>query len=59
MESDDRFHSPKVAGRWVLDLDGYHEVLPSSANDEVRFNCRFADDGNASRYSVCRVPMME
>ena len=37
----------------------YHEVLPSSANDEVRCDCTFADDGNASWCSVCRVPTVE
>ena len=37
----------------------YHEALPSSANDEVRCDCTFANDGNASWYSVCRVPMVE
>ena len=26
----------------------YHEALPSSANDEVKSDCTFADDGNAS-----------
>ena len=26
----------------------YHEALPSSANDEVRCDSTFADDGNAS-----------
>ena len=26
----------------------YHEALPSSSNDEVRCDCKFADDGNAS-----------
>ena len=36
----------------------YHEALPSSANDEVRCDCTFADDGNASWYSVCRVPVV-
>ena len=25
-----------------------HEALPSSANDEVRCDCTFAEDGNAS-----------
>ena len=25
-----------------------HETLPSSANDEVRCDCTFADDGNAT-----------
>ena len=37
----------------------YHEALPLSANDEVRCDCTFTDDGNASWYSVCRVPMVE
>ena len=37
----------------------YHEALPSSTNDEVRCDYAFADDGNASWYSVCRVPMVE
>ena len=37
----------------------YHEVLPSSANDKMRCDCTFTDDGNASQYSVCRVPMVE
>ena len=35
----------------------YHEALPSSANDEVRCDCTFTDDSNASWYWVCRVPM--
>ena len=37
----------------------HHEALQSSANDEVRCDCTCADDGNASWYSVCRVPMVE
>ena len=37
----------------------YHEALPSSANDEVRCDCTFADDGISSWHSVCRVPMVE
>ena len=37
----------------------YHEAVPSSANDEVRYDCTLTDDSNASRYSVCRVPMVE
>ena len=37
----------------------YHEALPSSANDEVRCDCTFADGGNDSWHSVCRVPMVE
>ena len=36
-----------------------HEASPSSANDEMRCDCTFTYDGNASRYSVCRVPMVE
>ena len=28
----------------------YHEALPSSVNDEVRCDCTFADDSNASWY---------
>ena len=31
----------------------YHEALPSSVNDEVRCDCTFANNGNASRNSVC------
>ena len=26
----------------------YHEALPSSPNDDVRCDCTFGDDGNAS-----------
>ena len=26
----------------------YYEALPSSANDEVRCDCKFAEDGDAS-----------
>ena len=37
----------------------YHEVLPSSANVQSHLTSSFADDGNASWYSVCRVPMVE
>ena len=37
----------------------YHEALPSSTNDDVRCDCTFADNRNASRYLVCRVPMVE
>ena len=37
----------------------YHEALPLLANDEVRCDCTFANDGNASWYLVCRVPMAE
>ena len=33
--------------------------LPSSAKDELRYDCKFTDDGNASWYSVCRVPMVD
>ena len=37
----------------------YHEALPSYANDEMRCDCTFADDGNTSWYLVCRVLMVE
>ena len=37
----------------------YHDALPSSANDDVRCDCTFADDGNASWHLVCRMPMVE
>ena len=37
----------------------YHEVLPLSVNNEVRCDCKLADGGNASWYSVCWVPMVE
>ena len=37
----------------------YHEALPSSANVQSHLTSSFADDGNTSWYSVCRVPMVE
>ena len=37
----------------------YHEALPSSANVQSHLISSFADDGNASWCSVCRVPMAE
>ena len=37
----------------------YHEALPSSVNIEVRCDCTFADDGDASWYSVCRMSMVK
>ena len=37
----------------------YHEALPSSANVQSHLTSSFADDGNASWYWVCRVPMVE
>ena len=37
----------------------YHEALPSSVKDVVRYDRAFDDDGNASWYSVCWVPMVE
>ena len=53
MEADDRqvttvLHSPTVIPPSTLDTTEYHEALPSSANDEVRCDCTFTDDGNAS-----------
>ena len=37
----------------------YHEALSSSVNVQSHLTSSFADDGNASWYSVCRVPMVE
>ena len=37
----------------------HHEALPSSANAQSHLTSSFADDGNASWYSVCPVPMVE
>ena len=37
----------------------YHEALPSSANVQSHLTSSFTDDGNASWYWVCRVPMVE
>ena len=37
----------------------YHEALLSSANVQSHLTSSFANDGNASWYSVCRVPMVE
>ena len=37
----------------------YHEALPLSANVQSHLTSSFADDGNPSWYSVCRVPMLE
>ena len=34
----------------------YHEALPSSANMKSHLTSSFADDGNASWSSVCRIP---
>ena len=50
--SDDSFHSPASALDHHSTISArqteYHKALPSSANDEVRCDCTFADDGNAS-----------
>ena len=37
----------------------YHEALPSSANDEVRCDCTFTNNGNALWHSVCWMLMVE
>ena len=58
--SDDSFDSQTVIPPSALDKSiEYHEALPSSANVQSHLTSSFADDGNASRYSVCRVPMVE
>ena len=59
MEADDGLHSPTVIPPSALHKPEYREALPSSANGEVRCDCTFTDDGNASCYSVCLVPMVE
>ena len=43
-------------GTWQTE---YHEALPSSVNVQSHLTSSFADGGNASWYSVCRVPMVE
>ena len=53
MEADDRQVTtnftvqPSFHQRYLTNGE-YNETLPSSANDEVRCDCTFADDGNAS-----------
>ena len=37
----------------------YHEALLLSVNVQAHLTSSFADDGNASWYSVCRVPMVK
>ena len=37
----------------------YHEALPSSVNVQSHLTSSFADDDNASWYSVCLVPIVE
>ena len=37
----------------------YHVAIPSSENVQSHLTSSFADDGNASWLSVCRVPMVE
>ena len=43
MEADDR----QVTTVFTVQ-PSFHHALQSSANDEVRYDCTFADDGNAS-----------
>ena len=45
--SDDSLHSPTVIPPPALDKPSIMKSLPSSAN-EVRCDCTFAEDGNAS-----------
>ena len=37
----------------------YHEALPSSVSVQSHLTSSFDNDGNASWYSVCRVPIVE
>ena len=46
--SDDSFHSHNRHSTIATRQTEYHEALPSSANDEVRCDCTFADNGDAS-----------
>ena len=57
--SDDSLHSPTVIPPSALDKPSIIKALPSSANVQSHLTSSFADDGNASWYSVCRVPMVE
>ena len=43
-------------GTWQTE---YHEALPSSANMQSHLTLLFTDNGNASWYSACQVPMVE
>ena len=60
MEADDR----QVTTAFTVQPLFHHRystnwVSSSSANDKVRCGCTFAEDGNASWYSVFRVPIVE
>ena len=46
--SDDSFHSPTVIPPSALDKPSIMKRYHRPANDEVRCDCTFADDGNAS-----------
>ena len=56
--SDESFHSPTRHSTLGARQTEYHEALTSSANVQSRLTSSFADDGNASWYSVCRVPIV-
>ena len=43
-------------GTWQTE---YHDALPSSANMQSHLTSSIANEGNASWYSVCQVPMVE
>ena len=45
--SDDSFQSNRHSTIGTRQTE-YHEALPSSANEEVRCDCTFVDDSNAS-----------
>ena len=59
MEADDRqvttVFTVQPSNTFGTRKTEYHEALPWSANDEVRCDCTFADDGNASytRFVEC------
>ena len=56
---DNRLHSPNRHSTIGTRQTEHHEVLSSSANVQSHLTSSFADDGDASWYSVCWVPMVE
>ena len=63
MEDDDRqvttVFTVQTSFHHRHSLTEYHEALLSLANVQSHLTSSFADDGTASWYSVCRVPMVE
>ena len=57
--SSDKFSQSDRHSTMGIQQTEYHKALPSSANDEVRYDCTFTDNGYASWYSVSQLPMVE